>query len=655
MLELLQHWLNDAGFMPHGHCFLWTPTILGMYLVGDGMSALAYLSIPPALWYFARKRTDLKYGWLAALFGLLVTACGATHLLKIWNIWNSAYWADAWVSLFAGIVTMVGVFSTWPLIPKVLALPSSAELEAAYAALSSQHRRLAESENRYRLLLENAGEGVWLLDRAGDTTFANAAMAQMLGCPEIAPGTNTLEFVHKEDHDSARMYMRRRIAGISEKFEFRLRRVDGRPIHTIVSSAPLLDVNGVVIGMLGVITDISERVQIDLQLQKLNRELELRVEERTAELERSNRELAREVVVREYVQDELKASNEQLNHYLRELQKHNDEITRLNELSDRLHACNERGELMRVLERGCRDLFQSDGGALFEWRGDTLGPLDPVWGASEELEWSLQANARAALRQGKLFPDGIGQQDVFGAQVRTRRGFVLCAPLQARGAGLGVLAVTREEPFWTGVTLIDQKLEQIVRALAEHTALALNNLTLRDQLREQSVSDPLTGLYNRRYLYEQMAHEIARWERSREPFALILLDIDHFKQFNDRYGHDLGDEVLIALAGLLQQYVRKSDVACRLGGEEFVILLAGADQVQALSRTEIIREAVKTLTLARLDRGHTISISAGVAVFPEHGNCAQSLVRAADEALYESKRLGRDRTSLANQGQFEPG
>lgn len=647
MQDWLQHWLNDPNFMPHGHCFLWLPRLVWLYLVADGLTALAYFSIPPALWYFARKRTDFKYGWLVVLFGVFITACGTTHVIRLWNIWHTAYWLEGWVALFTGLVSITCAFAVWPIIPKMLALPGRGELEAAYTALSEQNRQLADNESRHRLLLETAAEGVWVLDREGNTTYANTAMAQMLGCSEIARGRSWLDFVYDEDCPSARIYMRRRIAGISEKHEFRLRRADGSPIYTIISTAPVPDASGEIVGMLGYITDITERVQMDRQLKQLNRELEKRVEQRTAELESSNLELAREVVVREYVQDELKASNERLNHYLRELQKHNDDITRLNVLSDRLHACNERGELLRVLEHGCRDLFQCEGGGLFEWRGEQLCLLESVWGDGDELAWPLRANARAALREGNFFPNGIEQQEACGAQARTRRGFVLFAPLQTRGSNLGVLVITREEPFWSGAALTDQKLGQIVHALTEHTALALNNLTLRDQLREQSVSDPLTGLYNRRYLYEQMAHEMARWERSREPFALILLDIDHFKQFNDRYGHDLGDEVLVCLAGLLLQHVRKSDVACRLGGEEFVVLLAGADRLQALSRAETIREAVKTLRLARLERGHTISVSAGVAVFPEHGGNAQTLVRAADEALYESKRLGRDRTSLA--------
>jgi diguanylate cyclase (GGDEF)-like protein len=206
----------------------------------------------------------------------------------------------------------------------------------------------------------------------------------------------------------------------------------------------------------------------------------------------------------------------------------------------------------------------------------------------------------------------------------------------------------QKDAFWTQDAIANQKLKQLVRALADHAALALVNLTLLEQLREQSISDPLTGLYNRRYLYQEMQQEMALWERSRAAFAIILLDIDHFKSFNDRYGHDIGDEVLIAMADLLQQQIRKTDIACRLGGEEFVVLLTHTDQQQATTRAETIRMAVKKLVIPGIDPEHRISVSAGVAIFPHHGADAMQLLRAADQALYESKHNGRDRVSLAN-------
>jgi diguanylate cyclase (GGDEF)-like protein len=418
-------------------------------------------------------------------------------------------------------------------------------------------------------------------------------------------------------------------------------------VHTIVSAAPMLNAGGQVSGRLGVITDISERVLLDERLQHLNRELEGRVQQRTDELEKSNLELAREVVVREYVQQELKASNEQLNALSYQLTKHNENITRLNELNDALHASNTRAELFQALGAGCSKFFQYESGALYEWQGDQLIMMECAWGLRDHLDWQPQPEVLVALSKGKLFPDSFQQQEWYAEQWTGADSFVLCAPLQSRGVNVGALVIEQSDPFWVGDPIADEKLRQLIRALADHTALALTNITLLEQLREQSTSDPLTGLYNRRYLYQEMEQEMVRWERSEESFALILLDIDHFKSFNDRYGHDVGDAVLVALADLLQQQVRKSDVACRLGGEEFVVLLMNTDRQQAVARAEAIRLAVKNLIISGVDSGHRISVSTGVAIYPDHGDNSQQLLRAADLALYTSKREGRDRTSLA--------
>lgn len=650
MLVWLQDVLNDPGFMPHGHCFLWTPSLLWIYLIADILIASAYFSIPFALWYFARKRTDLQYRWMVVLFGVFIIACGTTHLIKIWNIWNHAYWLEAWVGLFTGLISMVCAIALWPIMPKILALPSGAQLQKAYQGLSQRHQQLVESENRYRLLAETAGEGIWTLDDNGTTTYANQSMSDMLGCPQGLIGRSLIDFVFEEDRELAQSNILRRLSGTREKHEFRFRRADdGRPVHVIVSASPLLDENGQTVGSLKLITDISELVETDRKLQVLNRELEQRVEERTRALEASNRELAQEVIVREYMQQELRSSNERLNHYLQELERQNEDVTRLNVLSDQLHCCDTHAELLKVLERSCDDLFASKGGVLLEWRDGNLHQLESPWGCGVGQTWQLAPEIQAALQQGRLFPDSIEQQNLSTASGRYGSNYVLCAPLQSRGNSIGVLVQLRPQRFWNGNSIADDKLEQMLRAMADHTALALSNLSLREQLREQSLSDPLTGLYNRRYLYQQMERLIALWERSGQPFALILIDVDHFKSFNDRFGHDVGDEVLVSIADLLQHQVRRSDVACRMGGEEFVVLMAGAEEKLAMARAEAIRVAVKALHIdaAGADR---VTISAGVALYPAHGDDSYELVRAADQALYESKRQGRDRITLAPSG-----
>jgi diguanylate cyclase (GGDEF)-like protein len=169
------------------------------------------------------------------------------------------------------------------------------------------------------------------------------------------------------------------------------------------------------------------------------------------------------------------------------------------------------------------------------------------------------------------------------------------------------------------------------------------------RLRELSVRDPLTGLYNRRYLEEVLTVEMIRAARKPYPIGIIMADIDHFKQFNDTYGHAAGDAVLIQLADLFRAHVRGSDVTCRYGGEEFIILLPEASREIAQVRAEQIRADVGQLHVEYEGRIlAAVTLSLGVAVFPEHGSTGEALLAAADTAMYHAKRAGRDRVALAD-------
>jgi diguanylate cyclase (GGDEF)-like protein/PAS domain S-box-containing protein len=647
MLAWLQTFTNDAGFMPHGHCFLWTPKLLWLYLFADGMIATAYFSIPIALWYYARKRADVPYRWIVVLFGAFIVACGITHLVKIWNIWNHAYWLEAWLALLTAIISMICAVALWPIIPRALALPSHKQLRDAHDDLLLRHQQLHASENRYRQLVETAQEGVWQLDCNGIIVYANDSLNTLLGCPQGMAGRNVMEFVFEEDLPVARSDLeRRQRESVSNRYGFRLRRADGQAVQVLVSSSPSLSQSSEVIGILLLVTDVTNVIRIGAQIEELNRQLEARVEERTRALEASNAELAREVVKREYAQQELRESNERLNRYLRELERHNEDVTHLNLLSDQLHCCDSRGELLKVLERSCSELFGTEGGALMEWTNDQLTLVGSPWGVGTGQNWQLSAEAQLALRRGRLFPAFAEEQGRVVTSATQDQWQLLCAPLQSRGTSVGVLAQLRLAPFWTGEAVADDNVEQMLRAMADHTALALTNLSLREQLREQSLSDPLTGLYNRRYLYQQMERLLSLWERANQPFALILIDVDHFKSFNDRFGHEVGDEVLVCLADILRHQVRRSDVACRMGGEEFVVLMAGAAEKQALARAEAIRQAISAMPIEGA-KGSVVTISAGVALYPAHGDDAFTLLRAADRALYVSKSEGRNRITLA--------
>jgi diguanylate cyclase (GGDEF)-like protein len=189
---------------------------------------------------------------------------------------------------------------------------------------------------------------------------------------------------------------------------------------------------------------------------------------------------------------------------------------------------------------------------------------------------------------------------------------------------------------------------QLAMAVAEHIALALTNLKMRESLRSLSIRDPLTGLFNRRHMEESLARELRRAERMGTPVGIIMLDIDHFKQFNDTYGHDAGDALLRDFGHYLLHGARGGDIACRYGGEEFTLILPGASLEDTRKRAEQFCEGVRSRHFAASGTKATpITISLGVAVFPEHGSTTDTILKAADAALYEAKYQGRDRVVAA--------
>jgi diguanylate cyclase (GGDEF)-like protein len=177
-------------------------------------------------------------------------------------------------------------------------------------------------------------------------------------------------------------------------------------------------------------------------------------------------------------------------------------------------------------------------------------------------------------------------------------------------------------------------------------SLALANLKLREIMRNQAIRDSLTGLYNRRYLEETLEREVHRGNRLGICIGMIMMDLDHFKPYNDSYGHSAGDAVLRAAGHLIQNQIRGEDIACRYGGEEFLLIMPGASLEVLQQRAETIVREVKQLHLQN-HTFHPITISAGVAIFPDNGATADLVLQAADQALYHAKGAGRDRVMVA--------
>jgi diguanylate cyclase len=197
-----------------------------------------------------------------------------------------------------------------------------------------------------------------------------------------------------------------------------------------------------------------------------------------------------------------------------------------------------------------------------------------------------------------------------------------------------------------------QELEtEILRCRKENQHLALQlreSETTQAALREQSIRDSLTGLYNLRYLQETLDRELAKAVRSYAPLSLVLIDIDHFKCINDSYGHQTGNQVLQTLAKILTYQVRTGDIACRYGGEEFVVIMSETPSDIALLRAEQWQASLVTQPIAGIDKIHPITFSGGIATFPYHGSTPDELIHAADWTLYNAKAAGRNKITVSN-------
>jgi diguanylate cyclase (GGDEF)-like protein len=214
-----------------------------------------------------------------------------------------------------------------------------------------------------------------------------------------------------------------------------------------------------------------------------------------------------------------------------------------------------------------------------------------------------------------------------------------------RGEILGMLHL-RGEAFRDAQAT--QRLKQTIERLVDQLSLSLTNIELRERLENMALRDGLTSLYNRRFLDEMLEHDLAKLRRSGKRAAVMLIDVDHFKRFNDTYGHQAGDEALRKVGAALLAAVRASDVVCRYGGEEFLVFLPECEAAEAMSKAEALRAAVQAIPLRVGGEAiPPISASFGVAMFPTVSDNRVELIQLADRALYRAKDAGRNRVMMA--------
>jgi diguanylate cyclase (GGDEF)-like protein/PAS domain S-box-containing protein len=493
----------------------------------------------------------------------------------------------------------------------------TAELTASNAAMLVEIRErkqaeeaLQDNEQKYRLLTGTIPAVVFRGYGDGAVEFFDDKVVEVAGYEKEDFNSRRrkwTDLIYPEDLEPAKAILRQALTtnGFYVR-EYRIRHRDGRLVWIQDRSQIVLTRQGKIDYISGVFFDITERRQSE---------------------------------------EALRSSKEELFTTVQTLEKRNYELTLLSEMGDMLQGCFSTAEAHGVLGNFLQQIFPEEAGALSVIEGSSkLLKVVVVWGGIPITQEIFPKEECWALRTGRILGTSERHAGLCRHPDAPRGVEFLCLPMVAQGDALGVLRLQCR----VGNRCLDESKRQLAVTVVEHATLALANLVLRETLHHQSTRDPLTGLYNRRYLDEAMEREICRAERHQSSVGFIMLDVDHFKEFNDRFGHDAGDELLRELGKLLLANTRQPDFVCRYGGEEFFVILPEAPLAAVVNKAEQLRVRFKRLTI--LCQGGILgrtTISLGVAVFPNHGITPKALVQTVDKALYQAKEEGRNRVAVA--------
>jgi diguanylate cyclase (GGDEF)-like protein/PAS domain S-box-containing protein len=490
----------------------------------------------------------------------------------------------------------------------------------------TERRQFDETMRLQSAALESAANAIVITDRRGQITWVNLAFTQLTGYNYHEALNRTPNLLKSGQHDDSfyRALWETILAGRVWHGELINRHKDGSLYCEEMTITPVKNAAGEITHFVAIKQDISARKHADEALQKA-------------------------------LQDAQQVS-ERLGVMVGELERRAQEAALLNEMGDLLQTCNSAEEAYVVIGRYADQIFPGVSGAVGAMSPSRdLVEIVATWGNPQLGEEVFPASECWALRRGRLYTEEEGAQMALCHHLPSPNPFgCLCLPLIAQGEAMGILHLQIPSSHSTSTLtsgkadykLLAEARKQLAIGIAERISLALANLRLRETLRDQASHDSLTGLYNRRFMQSVLEQETRRAARTATPLALIMLDIDHFKQFNDIHGHQAGDILLREMSSLLQHSVRTEDLVCRYGGEEFIVIMPGSNLANAIQRAEQLREKIKQLEIdidADETQARTVTISLGVAALSERVRTADKLLRAADDALYQAKAGGRDR------------
>ena len=472
----------------------------------------------------------------------------------------------------------------------------TAELQGQMDIRRRAEEKLEREQWVLRTVIDSLPDPIYLKDREARFLNGNKALCSLMGVkgPDDLVGRTDFDFFPRE---LAEGYFKDDMAVISSGKPLINREEPVMDLRTgqkrwlVTSKVPFLDANGRSLGLVGTGRDITKRMRA-----------------------------------------------------LEALERNNADLTALNEMGKRLQLCSSEEETYVVIRDISEGLFPHGGGCLrlYDAEKNTLN-TSYSWGVIQECAGGRDALKCNAFLDRRMSVGSDDKELSRCKEAKSDKDFLrLCAPLRIRDKVLGVLHLSLNEEKGVVDELTRSK-RVIIRRMAEYYALYLANLRLRESLHQEAIHDQLTGLYNRRYMEASLGREAMRIRRQNSVLGMIMLDIDHFKKVNDTLGHEGGDVVLASLGKFLRQHVRGDDIACRYGGEEFMVLMPTPHPESVVARANELWSGIGALKILYENELIPITVSAGVAFFRPEDTDVGDAVNNADKAMYEAKAQGRNR------------
>lgn len=470
-------------------------------------------------------------------------------------------------------------------------------------------KKLDQTQERVKLISENVSDLLVLFDPDGMISYASPSFLRTLQYdPQELIGINVFSIIHPDDVDLVRTYYYPRLLQGEdiERIDYRARSKDGSFIWLETGAQPIYNARGEIEQVVASSRDVTERKKTEHELQ---------------------------------------SAQIQLAHRIAELEIRTQELNLLTEMTNMLQICTNPTEAVSVIAQYANDLFPGVSGILYSAvDNEEKMVAGTSWGNYTGEQQIIQKDCWG-LRRGRIHTTQDSQSSLYCHHTGfPQPSSSICVPVMASGQAIGLLSLQT----MSNLPVLTTAQQKLAAATAEQIGLALSNLILRQNLREMAIRDSLTGLYNRHYLEETLEIELNRAQRSGKPIGLIMLDLDHFKELNSVYGHPNVDQMLREFGAMLKRSVRSGDIACRYGGDEFLLILPETSLTIAQQRAEQIRMQVKALIIQgeNLEPRHTTA-SIGVACWPQHGKTSLRLLNTVDAAMFKAKQSGGDLVILS--------